>query len=123
MSTNAYQRLFGIIVSFDTDFHSKDLFPPISTSNTPEEKPIAIDVQFMRYSFETHRLNKLIWISGRANLADPLTKKDNPIADLLQLTIFKDVLTLDLYAVESRESNVSLGEENIFCKDMGMYKF
>lgn len=106
---NVYKVLLGIDVHLYVVVDSKDLFSSLSTCRTPEDKSILADVQLLRYNFETHNLNQLIWIPGSANPADPLTKRDSPLMDTLQIMLFDGTLPLDFAKFESRCSDAPLG--------------
>lgn len=105
----AYKILLNIDVHLCVVVDSKDLFSSLSTCRTPEDKSILADVALLRYHFETHQLNRVIWIPGSANPADPLTKRDSPLADTLQIMMFDGTLPLQFDKTDSRTSNASLG--------------
>ena len=109
MIKEAYKTLLGIEVHLCVVLDSKDLFLSLSTCRTPEDKSIRADVQILRYNFERHYLNRLIWIPGSLNIADSLTKKDSPLAETLQLMLFDGSLPVYLSSGESRESSTTLG--------------
>lgn len=58
---------------------SKDLFDSLTTCHVPEDNAIRADVQLIRYNFETHHVDRLLWIPGSLNLSDVLTKKDSKL--------------------------------------------
>lgn len=74
---------------------SRDLFSLLSTCRTPEDKSISAKVQLIRFGFETHSLNTLIWIPGSINFADALTKTDSRVHESLQLMMFEGTLPCD----------------------------
>lgn len=106
---NAYQRFLQTAVELFVVVDSKDLFHSLSTNRAPEETSIAADIQLMRCNFGTRRVNRLVWIPGRLNLADPLTKTDSLPSDVLQLMFFSGLIPVVLSVMESRESTASLG--------------
>ena len=106
---NVLKRILHLDVNLFVVVDSKDLFTSLSTCRTPEDKSIRADVQLLRYNFETEQLNKLIWIPGSANPADPLTKKDSLLSEVLQLMLFQGRLPLDLSRMEDRPAAASLG--------------
>lgn len=79
MVANAYRRLLQTTINLLVVVDSKDLFLVLSSSHKPEDNSVAADIQLMRYNLEAHRLNTLIWIPGRLNPGDPLTKADSPL--------------------------------------------
>ena len=64
---------------------SKDLFETLSTCRNSIDRSIRADVSVIRYEFETHKVNRIIWIPGKLNLEDTLTKTNSPLVDPLQL--------------------------------------
>lgn len=106
---SAYQPLVQTTVKLAVIVDSKDLFHSISTSCTTEDKSIAADIHLMRYNFESHRFNRLIWIPRRRNPADLLTKTDSPLSNILQLMLINGSIPTDLSMMKSRESAASLG--------------
>ena len=73
---------------------SRDLFESISTCRNSTDRSIRADVSVIRYEFETHHINRIIWIPGKANLADPATKPGSPLTSALQLSLFSGELSL-----------------------------
>lgn len=103
-----YWLLLGHDVHLYVAVDSKDLWSSLSTCRNPEDKSILADVQLLRYNFETHHLNKLIWLPRKINLADPLTKRDSPLCETLQLMLFDGTIPIDFATAETRASNKSL---------------
>ena len=89
---------------------SKDLYDSLSTCRTPEDKSIRADVQLLLYNFETHQLNKLIWIPDNANSADALTKRDFALCETLQLMLFDGTVPITFDISAFRSSDASLGQ-------------
>ena len=92
----AFEKLVGIEVELNIIVDSKDLFTSLSTCRVPEDKSIRADVQLIRYCFETKKIENIIWIPGAVNPADPLTKKDSPILESLQIMLYQGEIPLDL---------------------------
>ena len=75
----AYQVLFGIHIDLLLALDSKDLFDTLSTCRNSADRSIRADVSVIRYEFEKFKLNRIFWIPGKVNLADPLTKANSPL--------------------------------------------
>lgn len=73
---------------------SKDLFENLSTCRNSTDRSIRADDSVILYEFETHHVNRIIWIPGKVNLADPATKTNSPLANALQLSMFSGELSL-----------------------------
>lgn len=104
-----YHRLFGIEIDLMLAVDSNDLYETISTCRVSTDKSIRADISVIRYEFETHNLNCMVWIPGRANLADPLTKPDSPLCLPLQLTLHCGELSLDHAECKMRRSTQCTG--------------
>ena len=104
-----YSSLLGMDVYLYVIVDSKDLYDSLSTCRTPEDKSIRTDLQLLRYNFETHQLNKSIWIPGNANRADALTKHDSALSEKLQLMLFDGTVPVTFDISASRSSDASLG--------------
>lgn len=44
----------------------------------------------VRYDFEAHNVNRMIWISGKINSADPLTRRASPMNQAVNLCFTTD---------------------------------
>lgn len=106
-------RLFVVV-------DSKDLFDPLLTCRAPGDKTIRADVQLLRYNFEAHSLNKLIWIQCSANSADLLTKRDSPLIYTLQLLLFNGKPELQSDKTQSTSSAAPLGYASLL-RRRGMF--
>ncbi len=84
----AYEELLQIQTDLLIAVDSKDLYDTLSTCRNATDKSIRADVSVIRYEFETQNVNRMIWVSGKSNLADPLTKPNSPLANPLQLMLF-----------------------------------
>lgn len=74
----------------------------------PEDKSIRGDLELLRYYYKTKELSKLVWIPVSTNLADPLTKPDNPLTVSLQLMLFDGTLPIGIEISETKHSSASL---------------
>ena len=88
---------------------SKDLFHSLSTCRVPEDKSIRADVSLLRYYFETGSLKKCVWIPGKLNPADALTKLESHLCHQLQLMMYTGTLPMDLTNTEARDCDQFLG--------------
>ena len=70
---------------------------------------ILANVQLIRFHYENRKIQRVIWIPGKLNLADPLTKKDCLLTDALQLTLFEGRLPFDFINSKMRYSTACLG--------------
>lgn len=102
-------RVFNMYVSLVMVVDSKDSLSSLSTSRVPQEKSIAADVTLLRYYFETKQLDKLVWIPGKINIADALTKRDSPLCNALQLLMFDGALPHAFTGNETADAHKSRG--------------
>lgn len=100
-----YSDLLDMDVGMRLCVDSKDLFTSLSTQKNSIDKSIRGDVGCIRYEFQTGAVEKISWIPGSVNLADPLTKKDSSLTDALQLTLFTGRLCIDLDSVSETKSS------------------
>ena len=100
--SRTFSKLFKTYVPLSVVVDSKDLFTSLSTCCIPEDKTIRADLELLRYHYETHHLEELIWVPGSVNLADPLIKRDSPLSIALQLMIFDVTLPVSLVDAEMR---------------------
>lgn len=54
---------------------SKDLFTTLSTNKNFIDRPIRGDVGCNEFKFETGSVEKIFWVLGKVNLAEPFKKK------------------------------------------------
>lgn len=106
---NASSQLLGIDVPLIVATDSKDLYSSLSTQRNSIDKSIRADVNVIRFEFETMAVNTMVWIPGKCNPADPGTKRDSPLAEVLQLMLFTGKIPLSFEEIESTSSNRSLG--------------
>ena len=78
---------------------SKDLFTSLSTQKNSIDSSITGDVECIRFELQTGTVEKISWIPGKVNLADPLTNKYSVLTAPLLLTLFTGRLSLDLFTV------------------------
>lgn len=88
---------------------SKDLFNSLSTQRNSIDKSIRGDVNLIRFEYETHSVNTVVWIPGKTNPADPGTKRDSPLTDVLRLMLYNGIIPIDFTGSQSRSSQRSLG--------------
>lgn len=88
MLTKALEKLLRTEVSLVVCVDSKDMFETLSTCHGSMDKNIRADVVEIKYEFETRNVKRMIWISGKINLSDRLTKYDSPLATSLRLLFF-----------------------------------
>lgn len=101
----AYSELLNMDIRVRLCVDSKDLFTSLSTQRNSIDRSIRGDVGCIRYEFQTHAVEKISWIPGKTNLADPLTKKDSSLTDTLQLTLFSGRLCIDFDSVSETKSS------------------
>ncbi len=70
---NAYRQLLNIEIDLLIAVDSKDLYDTLSTCRNATDRSTRADVSVIRYEFETKNVSRMIWVSGKSNLADPLT--------------------------------------------------
>ncbi|CAN8065041.1 unnamed protein product [Agarophyton chilense] len=107
--TKAYSCVLKLEVDLVVGLDYKDLYDSLSTCRSATDKSIRGDVAEIRYDFETRNISRMVWIPGKTNLSDPLTKMDSPLDQTLQLLIFSSKLPLSFPEAQSRSSNVFLG--------------
>ena len=90
---NAYRELLHMEIELLVALDSKDLFETLSTCRNSIDRSIRADVSVIRYEFETQKVNRMSWIPGKVNLADPVTKPNSPLVEALQLSFFTGELS------------------------------
>lgn len=80
---NAYNELLNVNVKLRLCVDSKDFFSSLSTQKLSIHKSIRGYVSSIRYEFQTGAVDKISWIPGTTNIADPLTKKDSCLTNAL----------------------------------------
>lgn len=110
MLSQAYSELMGLNIKMRLCVDSKDLFTSLSTQRNSVDRSIRGDVSCIRFEFQTGTVDTISWVPGNVTLADPLTKKDSQLTDLLQLSLFSGRLSVDLEKVsESKSSEKNFG--------------
>ncbi len=110
MIAQAYSELMAMEIKMQLCVDSKDLFTSLSTQRNSIDRSIRGDVSSIRFEFQTGAVEKISRVPGNVNLADPLTKKDSQLSDLLQLTLYKGRLCVDLDASsETKHSQKNFG--------------
>lgn len=104
----AYSEMLNMYIKLRFAVDSRDLFTSLSTQKNSIDKSIRGDVSCVRYEFETGAVDKVSWIPGQSNLANPLTKMDSSLTDALQLTLFTGRLCFDFEKI----SETKLSEKN-----------
>ena len=105
----AYESVLNMKLDLVIVVDSKDLYDTISTCRLATDRSIRGDISLMRYDFETHKITRMVWIKGSTNLSDPLTKRDSPLMNSLQLLLYTGKLPLSFDVKLSRDSNRSTG--------------
>jgi len=105
----AYESVLNMKLDLVIVVDSKDLYDTISTCRLATDRSIRGDISLMRYDFETHKITRMVWIKGTTNLSDPLTKRDSPLMNSLQLLLYTGKLPLSFDVKLSRDSNRSTG--------------
>ena len=75
----------------------------------PTDKSIKGDVSSLRYDFEIVVIDKIIWVPGKFNLADPLTKRDSPLIRSLQTKTSSGFMSTDMIKCLVSESKKTMG--------------
>lgn len=99
------KRTFALLLDMEIELvvvlDSKDLYSSLATQRKSIERSVRADVNFIQYQFETKQANRICWIPGRLNLADPGTKPDSPLVAALQLLLFSGRLPFGFPEMES----------------------
>lgn len=83
---------------------SKDLYTSLATQRQSVDRSVRADVNYIRYHFEVGNANRICWIPGQLNLADPGTKSDSPLTPALQLLLISGRLPFGFPELESTNS-------------------
>ena len=105
---HAYSEILDMYIRVHLCVDSKDLFTSLSTQRNSIDRSIRGDVASIRFEFQVGKVNRIKCITGKINLADVLTKKDSPLTDDLQLTLFTGRLNIsfeDFAESKSTEKN------------------
>jgi Reverse transcriptase (RNA-dependent DNA polymerase) len=71
---------------------SSSLFADVSSTRTPKEKRLKVDLALLRESFENGDLGAVIWAETTAQLADAMTKADEKADSRMLLALSEGVL-------------------------------
>jgi hypothetical protein len=71
---------------------NSSLYSDVSTTRSPKEKRLKVDLALLREAFETGALSAVIWAETSAQLADAMTKADEKSDMRLLLTLSEGVL-------------------------------
>ena len=93
---NVYRELLDVEIGTQICVDSKDLFTSLSTQRNSIDRSIRSDVACIRFEFQVGSINKITWLPGKLNLADALTKRDSPLTEVLQLTLYTGRIQVDL---------------------------
>lgn len=106
----AYTEVLDMEIKLRFALYYKDLFTSLSTQKKSIDKSIRGDVSCIRYEFQTGAVDKISWIPGQANLAEPLTKKDSSLTDAIQLNLFTGRLCFKFEDIaETKRSDKNFG--------------
>lgn len=105
----AYETLLGIEIDLSVIVDSKDLYDTLSTCQNSTDRSVRADVSVIRYEFETEKVNSMIWIPEKLNIADALTKPNSSTTEMLQLAMYSGKLPIDFNEPLSRQSKQSTG--------------
>jgi len=103
--SHTYSELIRIDIDAQLCVDSKDLFYISSTQRNSTDRSIRDDFACIWFEFQVGNLKKTTWIPGNVNLADNLTKTDNPITEALVLTIFNGRLNIAFDEVAETKSS------------------
>ena len=106
---NACIKLFEVNIGLCVIVDTMDLFDTIPTKRLPTDKAIKGNVASLRYDYEIGAMNKLIWVPGKFNLADPVTKRDTPLQKNLQLTLHSGLISVDFTSCRVNDSKKPIG--------------
>lgn len=107
--SKAFSSLLGIAVGLIIALDTKNLYTSLSTRRNSIDRSIRADVNVIRYEFETRNVNRITWIPGNFNLADPGTKTDSPPTQTLQLMLCSSRLPIAFDKSESSSCDRFLG--------------
>lgn len=89
---------------------SKDLLTSLSKQRCSIARSLCGNVACIKSAFQLGVVRKITWIRGNINLADHLTKIDNPGTEALQLALHSVRLNLDFEdSAEKKFSEVHYG--------------
>ena len=89
MISHAFSEIMNMNIGVHLCVDSKDLFTSLSTQRNSIDRSIRGDVASIRFEFQVGNVNKISWIPGKINLADPLTNKDSQLTDALLVFMYE----------------------------------
>ena len=102
------KRTFSLLLDLSVELifilDSKDLYTSLSTQRQSIDRSVRADVNYIRYQFEVGNANRICWVPGRLNLADPGTKPDSPLTQALQLLRYSGKLPFGFPELEASSS-------------------
>ena len=101
--------ILGITVKLLVATDSKDLFNSLSTQRNSIDKSIRGDVNLIRFEYETHSVNTVVWIPGKCIPPDQGTKRDSALTDVLRLMLYTAKISIDFTGSQSQSIQRSLG--------------
>jgi hypothetical protein len=101
-ASKAYDRAYycrGLTVWMDQNFskgiilvlNNSSLYSDVSTTRSPKEKRLKVDLALLREAFELGSMISVIWAETTAQLADAITKSDEK-SDVRLLLALSDVV-------------------------------
>ena len=98
---------------------SKCLFDALTTLHSTTEKRLLIDLSMLRQCYEKREIAEVLWIPGRQNPADGLTKKD-PCSALRNLLLSNQILLSPNASIERprRAKTTSTTTRTNNCKEI-----
>jgi hypothetical protein len=88
----------GMLLALDTS----SLYMDISTSRTPKEKRLKVDLALLREAFDSGALCGVIWAATVHQLADAMTKADEKSDTCLMLALGEVVCVIHMRIVRSK---------------------
>ena len=105
----ALSALLMIRVPLIVAVDSKDLYTSLSTRRNSIDKSIRAAVNVIRFEYEVGNVDVMCWLPGSVNPADPGTKTNSPLIQVLQLLMHSGSIPHDLSRHETRSFDRSLG--------------
>lgn len=88
---------------------SKDLFSNMSTCRMAADQSICGDIRSIRLEFATKTIPIMIWVPGNTNSADPRTKTDRNISQILLLLFATSQIPFDFDEARNQSSEKLIG--------------
>lgn len=99
-----YLMLLGTIVELIVVLDLKDLYTLFATLQQPADRSVCAFVNFIHYQFEIGNADRIYWILGRLNLAEPGTRPDSTFIEALQLVLLTKKLFIGVPELEVTSS-------------------